>query len=288
MKGDHEKLSISLMITLLFGEPADHCPLDHCGQQVSIHIVPSGPPSPKKIPPWPSDLCKGCVRVRVCDRALIEKLSSQCQGFDRAIITQANTPVGSNIVYAAENKKTLKVTPGIFSTFIKLPRSFFCGPPAVTQTENNSEPVDMTGCCMAANTALSWIVGRLFVWCKTDKQVREAATPSAWAVSAKSNACFCLMDVVTMLQGSKGSSTSSPCPHYHCASEHVCVCPCKEQNNEDREKPRYCAAGQAGDVFSCVISPEACHSPVATPLPAPSPRVKPSSQWGEGSKHIAG
>ncbi|KAJ4932546.1 hypothetical protein JOQ06_010964, partial [Pogonophryne albipinna] len=35
--------------------------------------------------------------------------------------------------------------------------------------------------------------------------------------------------------------------------------------------------GQAGDVFRCVISPEACDSPVATPLPAPSPRVKPSS-----------
>ncbi|XP_034052978.1 alpha-2,8-sialyltransferase 8F-like [Gymnodraco acuticeps] len=48
------------------------------------------------------------------------QLKSQCQGFDRAIITQANTPVGSTIVYAREkNKKTLKVTPEIFSTFIK-------------------------------------------------------------------------------------------------------------------------------------------------------------------------
>ncbi|KAI9539557.1 hypothetical protein NQZ68_005637 [Dissostichus eleginoides] len=83
MKGDHEKLSISLMITLL---------------------------------------CLGSLLTTalwiIVDNS--SQLSSQCQGFDRAIITQANTPVGSNIVYAAENKKTLKVTPGIFSTFIKL------------------------------------------------------------------------------------------------------------------------------------------------------------------------
>ncbi|XP_063759758.1 alpha-2,8-sialyltransferase 8F-like isoform X2 [Eleginops maclovinus] len=98
------------------------------------HILPSGPPSPKKIPPWPSDFCRGC-------RALIEKvrrhisktwkkqednyknlssqLRSQCQGFDRAILTQNNTPVGSTIVYVMEKKRTLKVSPEIFSTFLK-------------------------------------------------------------------------------------------------------------------------------------------------------------------------
>ncbi|KAI4792299.1 hypothetical protein KUCAC02_033468 [Chaenocephalus aceratus] len=133
MKRHHEKLSISLMITVL-------CLGSLLTTALWIivhnsHLEPSRPLSPKKVPPWPSDLCKGC-------RALIEKvresysktwkkqedihrnlssqLRSQCQGFDRAIITQANTPVGSTIVYARENnKKTLKVTPEIFSTFIK-------------------------------------------------------------------------------------------------------------------------------------------------------------------------
>ncbi|XP_034004343.1 alpha-2,8-sialyltransferase 8F-like [Trematomus bernacchii] len=132
MKRHHDKLSISLMITLFclgsllttaFWTISDNS-----------HLVPSRPPSPKKIPPWPSDLCKGCraliekVRERYSKtwkkqednyRNLSSQLRSQCQGFDRAIITQANTPVGSNIVYAVENKKTLKVTPEIFSTFIK-------------------------------------------------------------------------------------------------------------------------------------------------------------------------
>ncbi|XP_059191305.1 alpha-2,8-sialyltransferase 8F-like [Centropristis striata] len=46
------------------------------------------------------------------------ELSSKCNGFDKAIITQANTPVGSKIVYDGE-KKSLEVTPEIFSTFAK-------------------------------------------------------------------------------------------------------------------------------------------------------------------------
>ncbi|KAF3833604.1 hypothetical protein F7725_024808 [Dissostichus mawsoni] len=130
MKRHHEKLSIpltvlclgSLLITALW------IIVDNG------HLVPSGPPSPKKIPPWPSDLCKGCreiiekVRERYSKtwkkqednyRNFSSQLRSQCQGFDRAIITQANTPVGSNIRYSAESKRTLMVTPGIFSTFIK-------------------------------------------------------------------------------------------------------------------------------------------------------------------------
>ncbi|KAK1891266.1 Alpha-28-sialyltransferase 8F [Dissostichus eleginoides] len=82
MKRHHEKLSISLMITVL---------------------------------------CLGSLLTTalwiIVDNS--SQLRSQCQGFDRAIITQANTPVGSSIVYAAEKKKTLKVTPEIFSTFIK-------------------------------------------------------------------------------------------------------------------------------------------------------------------------
>ncbi|XP_033949701.1 alpha-2,8-sialyltransferase 8F-like [Pseudochaenichthys georgianus] len=96
------------------------------------HLVPSEPPSPKNI--WPSDLCKGCRELIEKVRELYSKtwkkqednyrnfssqLRSECQGFDRAIITQANTPVGSNIVYSAESTTTRMVTPEIFSTFIK-------------------------------------------------------------------------------------------------------------------------------------------------------------------------
>ncbi|KAF3846058.1 hypothetical protein F7725_003136 [Dissostichus mawsoni] len=126
MKRHPEKLSISLMITLLcLGSlltTAFWIIVDNS------HLVPNGPPSPKKIPLGPLTFAKDAVRERHSKtwkkqednyRNLSSQLSSQCQGFDRAIITQANTPVGSNIVYAAENKKTLKVTPGIFSTFIK-------------------------------------------------------------------------------------------------------------------------------------------------------------------------
>ncbi|XP_035511153.1 alpha-2,8-sialyltransferase 8F-like [Morone saxatilis] len=47
------------------------------------------------------------------------QLNSKCHGFDKAIISQANTPVGSKLVYDGEKKRTLQVTPEIFSTFAK-------------------------------------------------------------------------------------------------------------------------------------------------------------------------
>ncbi|XP_070703287.1 alpha-2,8-sialyltransferase 8F-like [Pempheris klunzingeri] len=47
------------------------------------------------------------------------QLSGKCHGFDKAIITQANTPVGSKVVYDGEWKWPLQVTPEIFSTFAK-------------------------------------------------------------------------------------------------------------------------------------------------------------------------
>ncbi|XP_071396173.1 alpha-2,8-sialyltransferase 8E [Centroberyx affinis] len=46
-------------------------------------------------------------------------LSSDCHGLTKAIITQANTPLGSKVVYDGEKRKPLQVTPEIFSTFIK-------------------------------------------------------------------------------------------------------------------------------------------------------------------------
>ncbi|KAM6904387.1 alpha-2,8-sialyltransferase 8F [Xenentodon cancila] len=47
------------------------------------------------------------------------KVSSKCQGFNKAILTQANTPVGSKLVYDGEKRRTLQVTPEIFATFPK-------------------------------------------------------------------------------------------------------------------------------------------------------------------------
>ncbi|XP_037111410.1 alpha-2,8-sialyltransferase 8E [Syngnathus acus] len=90
------------------------------------------PPAQKKSSP--SVLCKGCRKLiddvlkrysqtwernEESYRNFTSKLSSSCRGFEKAIITQANTPVGSKIVYDAETSKTLRVTPEIFKTFIK-------------------------------------------------------------------------------------------------------------------------------------------------------------------------
>ncbi|XP_061605633.1 alpha-2,8-sialyltransferase 8E-like [Phyllopteryx taeniolatus] len=90
------------------------------------------PPAQRKSSP--SVLCKGCREL--IDDVLkrhsqkwekneenywnfTSKLSRSCRGFEKAIITQANTPVGTKIVYDAEMTKTLRVTPAIFKTFIK-------------------------------------------------------------------------------------------------------------------------------------------------------------------------
>ncbi|XP_059185742.1 alpha-2,8-sialyltransferase 8F-like [Centropristis striata] len=82
----------------------------------------------------PSELCKGCKEVidKVKERysqnwkkqegnytKFRSELSSRCNGFDKAIVTQANTPVGSKIVYDGERKRSLQVTPEIFSNFPK-------------------------------------------------------------------------------------------------------------------------------------------------------------------------
>ncbi|XP_029944906.1 alpha-2,8-sialyltransferase 8F-like [Salarias fasciatus] len=46
-------------------------------------------------------------------------LSSKCHGAENAIVTQNNTPLGSQIIYSGEPKRTIKVTPKWFSTFPK-------------------------------------------------------------------------------------------------------------------------------------------------------------------------
>ncbi|XP_051904610.1 alpha-2,8-sialyltransferase 8E-like [Hippocampus zosterae] len=92
------------------------------------------PPPQKKTPPEPAAFCKGCREVidnvlkRYSEnwkknvsnhRAFTFNLSSSCRGFERAIITQANTPVGTKIQYDGEKRRILQVTPDMFKTFIK-------------------------------------------------------------------------------------------------------------------------------------------------------------------------
>ncbi|XP_070704329.1 alpha-2,8-sialyltransferase 8E-like [Pempheris klunzingeri] len=98
------------------------------------NVEPHRTPPQRKTPPRPSALCKGCRKV--IDKVLKRysktwkkqdynyhkfrlKLSSECHGFDKAIITQANTPVGSQFLYDGDRKRTLNVTEEIFSTFAK-------------------------------------------------------------------------------------------------------------------------------------------------------------------------
>ncbi|XP_008302011.1 alpha-2,8-sialyltransferase 8F-like [Stegastes partitus] len=100
----------------------------------NTNVDPQRPPPQKKNAPQPPDLCKGCREV--IDKVMVRhsqawkrqednyqkfrsQLSNKCNGFNKAIITQTNTPVGSKLVYDGEKKRTLQVTPEIFSTFIK-------------------------------------------------------------------------------------------------------------------------------------------------------------------------
>ncbi|XP_036003684.1 alpha-2,8-sialyltransferase 8F-like isoform X2 [Fundulus heteroclitus] len=87
-----------------------------------------------KIAPRSSDSCKNCGEniKKVLNISFTPwnkhednfqnfrfQLRNNCRGFDKAIITQTNTPVGSKIVYDGEKKRTLIVKPEIFSTFPK-------------------------------------------------------------------------------------------------------------------------------------------------------------------------
>ncbi|XP_059185543.1 alpha-2,8-sialyltransferase 8F-like [Centropristis striata] len=101
------------------------------------HMFDNNDDKPYRLPPHkksPSELCKGCKKVinKVKERysqnwkkqednysEFRSELSSKCNGSDKAIITQANTPVGSKIVYDGARKRSLQVTPEIFSNFPK-------------------------------------------------------------------------------------------------------------------------------------------------------------------------
>ncbi|XP_036945595.1 alpha-2,8-sialyltransferase 8F isoform X1 [Acanthopagrus latus] len=96
--------------------------------------ITPGKNAPEKSATTPRQLCKGCREVidKVNERysqtwkkqeenyqKFRSQLSNKCHGSEMAIITQANTAVGKKIQYDGEKKRTLQVTPEIFSTFIK-------------------------------------------------------------------------------------------------------------------------------------------------------------------------
>ncbi|XP_070779223.1 alpha-2,8-sialyltransferase 8E-like [Enoplosus armatus] len=132
MRGQFLKSLISLIITLLCLGSLLTTVIWHMYEDNNVE--PCKPPRPKKRHPRPSELCKGCKEVidKVKERyspnwkkqednyqKLRSQLSSKCRGFEKAAITQDNTPVGSKIVYDAEKTRTLQVTPAIFKTFAK-------------------------------------------------------------------------------------------------------------------------------------------------------------------------
>ncbi|XP_049924256.1 alpha-2,8-sialyltransferase 8E-like [Epinephelus moara] len=131
MRGQHLKSHFSLMFTFIcLGTLLTTLLWSMVNNSNERHR----PPPQKKSHPPPSELCKGCKEVidKVKERysqtwkkqevnyqKFRLQLSIECNGFDKAIITQANTPVGSKIVYDGERKRTLNVTQEIFSTFAK-------------------------------------------------------------------------------------------------------------------------------------------------------------------------
>uniref|UniRef100_A0A3P9M2M2 ST8 alpha-N-acetyl-neuraminide alpha-2,8-sialyltransferase 6 n=1 Tax=Oryzias latipes TaxID=8090 RepID=A0A3P9M2M2_ORYLA len=91
-------------------------------------------PSQKKSPPNLPDPCKNCDENIIKALELYSEpwtkqednyhqfrsqLNSKCHGLEKAIITQANTPQGTKLVYDAERKRTLVVNAEVFNTFIK-------------------------------------------------------------------------------------------------------------------------------------------------------------------------
>lgn len=100
----------------------------------SRHVEPHRQPPQKKRAPESSEPCKGCREVieKIVQRyaepwqkkeenyqKFSSLLSAECHAAERAIVTQANTPLGSRIVYSGESKRSTEVTPDLFLTFPK-------------------------------------------------------------------------------------------------------------------------------------------------------------------------
>ncbi|XP_040918488.1 alpha-2,8-sialyltransferase 8E [Toxotes jaculatrix] len=97
------------------------------------NVEPIRPPLQKKATSQPPNPCEGCKEVIDVIKRYSQtwkkkednykkfrsNLSTKCHGFEKAIITQANTPVGSKLVYDGEKKRTHVVNQETFSTFAK-------------------------------------------------------------------------------------------------------------------------------------------------------------------------
>ncbi|KAJ0001108.1 hypothetical protein NQD34_006128 [Periophthalmus magnuspinnatus] len=47
------------------------------------------------------------------------QLTSRCDGFHKAIISQTNTPLGTRLIYDGEKKKSIQINKDLFNTFLK-------------------------------------------------------------------------------------------------------------------------------------------------------------------------
>ncbi|KAL4659285.1 alpha-2,8-sialyltransferase 8F-like isoform X2 [Arapaima gigas] len=103
----------------------------------SSEVKTQGPSrkAPKSPGPAESKMCQGCSE-RIINKLMKlysqtwqkqegnfnmfrSQLKSKCDGISKAIITQANTPLGSKVIYDGEKRKPLQVTSKLLSTFVK-------------------------------------------------------------------------------------------------------------------------------------------------------------------------
>lgn len=132
MRGQFLKALLSLMITVLLLVSLLTTFIWYKLQNNNVQPQKSHPP--KKSAPKSSPSCKDCsatinkVLERYSEawkkqdesyRKFRSQLSSKCHGFEKATITQENTPVGTKLVYDGEKKRSLQVNSQIFSTFFK-------------------------------------------------------------------------------------------------------------------------------------------------------------------------
>ncbi|XP_048859102.1 alpha-2,8-sialyltransferase 8F-like [Brienomyrus brachyistius] len=92
-------------------------------------------PPPMRVRPITSGICESCrcdmpeMLLKLLNSSWSKQktnsdmfrfqLTTTCNGVSNAIVTQLNTPLGSKVTYDGEKKKSLKVTPKLFDTFVK-------------------------------------------------------------------------------------------------------------------------------------------------------------------------
>ncbi|XP_035766835.1 alpha-2,8-sialyltransferase 8F-like [Neolamprologus brichardi] len=131
MRGHRMKSFLSFMFTLLSLGTVITTLIWY---MLDSNYEPFQPPPQKKHAPKLSEICKPCKEIidKVHQRynqtwkknkknylKFRANLSVTCNGFDNAIMTQNNTPIGSNIVYSGEKKNTLQVNKDFFNLFLK-------------------------------------------------------------------------------------------------------------------------------------------------------------------------